>query len=75
MSQNAMMGTLFKQLSQAQIGPKFKNFCANNKTILLSTDIVQNSHFGTKLWGFEKWCGEIGQNTLTVALFEQLHQV
>ena len=47
---------------------------ANDKTIILSTENVQKVHSSPKLWGFEKWCGEIGQNALTVALFKQLPQ-
>ena len=39
--QNALMGTLFKQLPQAQIGPKFKNLCAHQKASY------------AKLWAFE----------------------
>ena len=72
------MGTLFEQPPQAQIRPKAKYLyahqIANDKTIILSTENVQKVHSRPKLWGFEKWCGEIGQNALTVALFEQLPQ-
>ena len=50
--ENLLTGTLFKQLPQAQIRLKFKNFCAhheaNNETIVLSTENVQKSHLGTK---------------------------
>ena len=77
-AKSAFMGTLFEQLPQAQIRPNEKFLCAhliaNDKTIILSTENVQKVHSRPKLWGFEKWCGEIGQNTLTVALFEQLPQ-
>ena len=70
------MGTLIEQPPQAQIRSKAKYLSdhqiANDKTIILSTENVQKVH--SKLWGFEKWCGEIGQNALTVALFEQLPQ-
>ena len=49
---------LFEQLPRAQIRSKFKNFFdfheANDKTIVLSTENVQKSHLGTKLWLFEK---------------------
>ena len=31
----------------------------------------QKVHIRPELWGFEKMCDEIGQNALTVALFEQ----
>ena len=44
-SQNALPVTLFKQLPWAEIGLKFKNFCAhqiaNDQTIVLSPDNVQ----------------------------------
>ena len=54
------MGTLFKQLPQAQIRSKLKTFHAhyeaNDETILMSTETVQKSHLGTKLWTFEKSC-------------------
>ena len=73
-AKSAFMGTLFEQPPQAQIRTNEKYLCANDKTIILSTENVQNVHSRPKLWGFEKWCGEIGQNTLTVALFEQLPQ-
>ena len=58
--QNALMGTLFKQLPQAQIGPKFKNLCAhqkaNDQTIILSPENVQKVQSRPKLWAFEnKW--------------------
>ncbi len=50
--------TLFEQLPQAQIRSKIKNFCAhhetNDKTVILSTENVQKSHSGPKLWAFEK---------------------
>ena len=56
--ENLLTGTLFKQLPQAQIRSKFKNFCAHHeakdKTIVLSTEKIQKSHLGTKLWVFEK---------------------
>ena len=43
--QNALTVTLFKQ---AQIGPKFKNFCAHqiasDQTIVLSTENAQKVH-------------------------------
>ena len=63
-SQNLLTVPLFKQLSRAQIGPKFKNFCdhrkANDQTIILSSENVQKVHCRPELWGFEKSCGEIG---------------
>ena len=59
--------TLFKQLPQAQIGPKFKNCCAhqiaNDQTIVLSSENVQKVRSRPKLWAFEK-----------SALFKQLPQ-
>ena len=77
-AKSAFMGTLFEQLQQAQIRPKAKYSCArqiaNDKTIILSTENVPKFHSRPKLWGFEKWSGEIGQNALMVALFEQLPQ-
>ena len=77
-AKSAFMGTLFEQPPQAQIRPKAKYLyahqIANDKTIIVSTENVQKVHSRPKLWGFEKWCGEIGQNALTVALFEQLPQ-
>ena len=46
--QNALTVTLFKQLPQAQIGPKFKNFfahqIANDQTIILSPENIQKVH-------------------------------
>ena len=49
--------TLFKQLPQAQIGPKFKNFCvhqkANDQTIVLSPENAQKVYSRPKLWAFE----------------------
>ena len=57
-SQNALMGTLFKQLPQAQIWMKFKNCCAHQiargQTIVLSSKNVQKVHSRPKLWVFEK---------------------
>ena len=77
-AKSAFMGTLIEQPPQAQIRSNAKYLCAhqiaNDKTIILSTENVQKVHSRPKLWGFEKWCGEIGQNTLTIALFEQLPQ-
>ena len=77
-AKSSFIGTLFEQLPKAQIRPKAKYLCAlqraNDKTIILSTENVQKVHSRPKLWGFEKWCCEIGQNALTVALFEQLPQ-
>ena len=77
-AKSAFIGTVFEQPPQAQIRPNEKYLCAhqiaNDKTIILSTENVQTVHSRPKLWWFEKWCGEIGQNTLTVALFEQLPQ-
>ena len=56
--QIALLVTLFKQLSRAEIGPKFKNFCAhqiaNDQTIVLSQEKPQKVHFRPKLWAFEK---------------------
>ena len=56
--QNAFSVTLFKQLPRAEIGPKFKNFCAhqiaNDKTIVLSPENPQKVHSRPKLWAFEK---------------------
>ena len=56
--QNALPVTIFKQLPQAQIRPKFKNFCAyqitNDQTIVLSPENVQKVHSRSKLWVFEK---------------------
>ena len=53
-----MTVTLFKQLPQAEIGSKFKNFyahqIANDRTIILSIENVQKVHSRPKLWGFEK---------------------
>ena len=64
-AKSAFMGTLFEQPSQAQIRPKAKYLCAhqiaNDKTIILSTENVKKFLSRPKLWGFEKWCGEIGQ--------------
>ena len=75
-AKSAFMGTLIEQPPQAQIRSNAKYLCAyqiaNDKTFILSTENVQKDHSRPKLWGFEKWCGEIGQNTLTVALFEQI---
>ena len=72
------MGTLFKQPPQAQIRPNEKYLCAhqiaNDKTIILSTENVQKVYSRPELWGLEKRCCEIGQNALTVALFEKLPQ-
>ena len=52
--QNALSVTLFKQLSRAEIGPKFKNFCthqiANDQTIVLSQENPQKVHSRPKLW-------------------------
>ena len=77
-AKSAFLGTLIEQPPQAQIRPNAKYLCAhliaNDKTIILSTENVQKDHSRPKLWGFEKCCGEIGRNTLTVALFEQLPQ-
>ena len=77
-AKSVFMGTLFEQPPQAQIRPNEKYLCAhqiaNDKTIILSTENVQNVHSRPKLWGLEKWCCENGQNALTVALFEQLPQ-
>jgi len=77
-AKSAFMGTLIEQPPQAQIRSNAKYLCAhqiaNDKTIILSTENVQKVHSRLKLWGFEKWCGKIGQNTMTVALFEQLPQ-
>ena len=46
--QNALTGTLFKQLPRAQIGLKFKNCfayqIANDKIIILSTENVKKVH-------------------------------
>ena len=68
------MGTLNEQPPQAQIRSNAKYLyahqIANDKIIISSTENVQKVHSRPKLWGFEKWCGEIGQNTLMVALFE-----
>ena len=51
--QKALMGTLFKQLPQAQIGPKFKNFfahqIANDQTVVLSPENVQKVHSYPKI--------------------------
>ena len=56
--ENLMIGTNFEQLSRAQIMLKFKNFCAhhkaNDETVMLSTENVQNSLLGPNLWTFEK---------------------
>ena len=54
---NALIGTLFEQLPKAQIRSKFRekkiaHQIANNKMIVLSTENVQKSHMGPKLWGF-----------------------
>ena len=77
-AKSAFMGTLFEQPPQAPIRPNEKYLCANqlatDNTITLSNENVQKVHSRPKLWGFEKWYGEIGQNALTVALFEQLPQ-
>ena len=35
---------------------------SHDKTIILSTENVQKVYSRPKLWGFEKWCGKIGQN-------------
>ena len=62
---NALTVTLFKQLPQAQIGPKFKFFgahqIANYQMIILSPENVQKVHSRPKLWGFEK---KLPQNLL-----------
>ena len=56
--ENLLTGTLFEQLPQEQIRLELKNFCAyqeaNNETLVLSTENVQKSHLGTKLWVFKK---------------------
>ena len=56
--QNALTVTLFKQLPRAEIGSKFKNFCAhqiaNDQTIVLSPENPQKVHSRPKLWAFEK---------------------
>ena len=56
--QNALTVTLFKQLTQAQIGQKFKNVCvhqkANDQMIVLSRENVQQMYSRPKLWAFEK---------------------
>ena len=56
---------LFKQLPQAEIWPKFKNFCAhqiaNDQTIVLSPENPQKVHSRPKLWAFEKSCCETVQ--------------
>ena len=53
-----MTGALFERPPRAQKRLKFKNFCAhhqaNDQTSVLSTERVQKSHLGTKLWAFEK---------------------
>ena len=63
-SQNALSVTLFKQLPQAEIGPKFKNFCAhqiaNDQTIVLCPENPQKVPSRPKLWAFEKSCCETG---------------
>ena len=47
-SQNALTGTLFKQLPQAQIGPKFTfvrvHQIANDQMVVLSHENVQKVH-------------------------------
>ena len=54
--QNALSVTLFKQLSRAKIGPKFKNFgahqIANDQKIVLSKENPQKVHSRPKLWAF-----------------------
>ena len=70
-AKSAFLGTLIEQPPQAQIRSNAKYLCAhqiaNDTAIILSTEKARPN-----LWGFGKWCGEIGQSTLTVALFEQL---
>ena len=57
MCQNALLGTLFKQLPQAQVGPTFKKVCAhqsdNDQTIVLSPENVHKVYSRPKLWVFE----------------------
>ena len=77
-AKSALTVTLFEQPPQAQIRPKSKYFCAhqiaNDRTIILSTENVQKVHSRPKLWEFERGCGKISQNTLTVTLFKQWPQ-
>ena len=75
-AKSAFMGTLIEQPPQAQIRPNAKYLSAhqiaNDKIIILSTENVQKVHSRPKLWGFEERPGKIGQNAMTVTLFEQL---
>ena len=77
-AKSAFMSTLIEQPPQAQIRSNAKYLCAhqiaNDKTIILSAGKVQKVRSRPKLGGCGKWCSEIGQNGLTVALFEQLPQ-
>ena len=52
--QNVLTGTLFKQLPQSQSGPKLKNFCANEQTVVFSPENVQKVHSRPKLRALEK---------------------
>ncbi len=57
-SKNGLTGTLFERPPWAQKRSKFKNFGAhhqaNDQTSMMSTEKVQKSYLGPKLWAFEK---------------------
>ena len=82
--ENLLTGTLFEQKPWVQIQLKLKNFCAhhkaNDKTVVLSTENVQKSHLGPKLWVFENWFpssdfwGTLFKKAATPKNFEQTNK-